>query len=371
MKPIRNVLLLLASSIVALLAAELAVRIFFRAEVDAGLIAEANAATSFGAFTRPSALAGLSYELRPGTRLGWNDLPLIAISDRGPYRVDESGEGEAPDAAPRLAVVGDSTSFGWRVAFGDAYPELLRRALEERLGRPVAMRNFSVPGYNSEQERIVFEARVLPWRPDLVVLHYDHNDWEPAVREKPPTYLEASYGDNPLHSALVKLLARRLRVAREIRRHAALRGLEHRLHQGYAYEGPLYDRHLEELARMAGAASTRGIPLVCLVFDAYLERAEKPLESEHYRLLHRDFAATLGKRGWFVLELFHPYQKLMASEGWDDLSPLWIAPDDAHPNEAGHSLIAQALTQYILGNAPLRDSLSDGDPPRNRPDGSR
>lgn len=358
MKLARNVLLLLASSLVALFAVELAVRLFFRAEIDAERIAEANARTSFGAFTRPSRVPGLVYELKPGTRLAWGGLPLLAISDGGPYRINEEGEKEVPADAARLAVLGDSTSFGWRVPFAASYPEVLRRTLEERLGRPIAMRNFSVPGYNSEQERIVFEQRVLPWRPDLVVLHYDHNDWEPAIREKPPTYLDPAYGDNPLGSALVKLVARRLRVARETRRHHELLALEHRLFEGYAYQGPLYDRHLEELSRIAETASARGIPVICLVFDAYLERSEEPLESEHYRLLHRGLAATLADQGYFVLELFHPYQKLMAAEGWKDLSPLWIGPEDAHPNETGHGLIAQALTQFILGNTALKDSLS-------------
>lgn len=358
MKPNPNLLLLLASSLVALLAAELGVRLVFRSEVDARRLAEANARTSFGAFTRPSRLPGLVYELRPGTRFAWNELPRIAISSGGPYRVGEDGEAEVTADAARVAVVGDSTSFGWGVPFDAAYPEVLRHALEDRLGRPVALRNFSVPGYNSEQERIVFAEHVLPWRPRLVVLHYDHNDWEPAIREKPPTYLDPAYGDNPLRSALLKLLARRLWIAGARRVYERTRGLEHRLHEGYAYEGPLYDRHLEALGGIAGAAAARGIPVVCLVFDADLERAAEPLESAHYRLLHRGLAAELTARGFFVLELFHPYRKLMAAEGWEDLSPLWLAPDDAHPNEAGHGLIAQALAQFILGNAPLAESLS-------------
>lgn len=353
-----HLLLFMASSLVGLLLAEVAVRVFFRAEVDAGLIAERNARTSFGAFTRPSGDPALVYELRPGTRLAWNELPLLAISDRGPYRVGEDGEREVPAGALRVAVIGDSTSFGWRVPFDAAYPEVLRRSLEARLARPVAVRNFSVPGYNSEQERIVCERQALPWRPHLLLLHYDHNDWEPAIREKPATYLDPAYGDNPLRSALVKLLARRLRIARETAQRRRLAALEHRFCGDYAYAGPLYDRHLEQLGRIADEASAREIPVLCLVFDAFLSRAEEPLASEHYRLLHRDLVARLTGLGCHVLELYHPYQRLMADQGWQDLSPLWIAPDDAHPNELGHELIAQALTQYVLGDAALRERLA-------------
>lgn len=342
------VLLAVTSSIVGLLIAEVAVRVFFRAEVDPERIAEQNAKTSFGAFTQPSRIPGLVYELRPGARLAWNELPMLAISDHGPYRVSEDGEQEVPEGALRIAVIGDSTSFGWRVLFADSYPEVLRRTLEEQLGRPVAVRNFSVPGYDSEQERIVFERWALPWRPDLVLLHYDHNDWEPAIREKPPTYLDPAYGDNALGSQLVKLVARRWRIFLLTRQYRKLRSLEHRLFEDYAFAGPLYDRHLEQLRLLAESA--RGIPVVCLVFDAKLRRSDEPLESEHHRLLHRKLAATLSGFGFHVLELFHPYQRLMADQGWDDLSALSIEPADAHPNELGHRLIAQALAKFILGN---------------------
>ncbi len=353
-----KLLLLIASSLLSLLLADLAVRALFRADLDPERIAETNAKTSFGAFTRPSRSPGLVYELLPGARLSWNELPLLAISERGPYRISEDGERPVPEQALRIAVLGDSTSFGWRVPFDASYPEVLRRSLNRHLDLPVAVRNFSVPGYNSEQERLVFELWALPWRPHLVLLHYDHNDWEPAIREKPATYLDPAYGDNPLHSALVKLLARRFRIAREIERRKGLRAREHRSYGGYAYQGPLYDRHLDQLRRIGETASTHQISVVCLVFDAFLRSSDEPLEGEHYRLLHRNLATILADFGFYSLDLFHPYQRLMADQGWQDLSMLWIEPEDAHPSELGHDLIAQALTQYILGSAELRERLT-------------
>ena len=45
-------------------------------------------------------------------------------------------------------------------------------------------------------------------------------------------------------------------------------------------------------------------------------REEAPLESEHYRLLHRELVAALAGFGFHVLDLFVPYQRLMADEGW-------------------------------------------------------
>ncbi|MCP4204091.1 MAG: SGNH/GDSL hydrolase family protein [bacterium] len=344
-------LLLAALSLLSsLLLLDLAARVLFRRELDPDLIAERNAATNFGAFTRPSEVPGLVYELSSGVRLRWNELEAIAISELGPYRVDEAGERPVPERALRIAVLGDSTSFGWRVPFEVSYPEVLRRSLEEHLGVPVAVRNYSVPGYNSEQERLVCERWALPSQPDLLILHYDHNDWEPAIREKPASYLDPAYGDNPLRSALVRLLLRRVRIAREIERRETPLAREHRLLGDYALEGPLYDRHLEQLGRIADQAARRGIPAVAVIFDAFLQSEQRPLEGEHYRLLHGRLIPALVDRGFEVLDLFHPYQRLMAEQGWKDLSRLWVATDDAHPNEIGHELIAQGLEQFILGN---------------------
>ena len=48
---------------------------------------------------------------------------------------------EPADPAVRVALIGDSTAFGWGVEYESIYGEILRRELEKNLGAPVALRN--------------------------------------------------------------------------------------------------------------------------------------------------------------------------------------------------------------------------------------
>jgi len=353
--------LLVAGTCAGLLVAEGVARTAFFEEVDHDRLLERNRRTNFGEFTQPSAVPGLGYELRPGTQLRWNRSLVLAISQDGPYRIPVEGEEPVDPAATRIAVIGDSTSFGWRVPFHAAYPERFRSALAERVGGPFALRNFSVPGYNSEQERLVFERWVVPWRPALLILHYDHNDCEPSIHEKPVSYLDPALGDNPLRSALWKLLVRRTVQLLENRRRAELLALDRELVDGYAQSGALHDRHLAALGEIGRHAAKEGIALVAVVFDARLEPDGARLESDHYRRLHRPLLAALAAGGFEVLDLYPRLQAEMVSRGWRDSSLLWVAPDDAHPGLAGHHWIADQLFEFALERPALRARLVGDD----------
>jgi len=77
-----------------------------------------------------------------------------------------------------IAVVGDSHVYS--VASDDVahtMPSRLEQYLNSRIGtRPVRVLNFGVPGYNMVQELEVLRAKVLQFRPDLIILVYCIND---------------------------------------------------------------------------------------------------------------------------------------------------------------------------------------------------
>lgn len=77
----------------------------------------------------------------------------------------------------RMAIVGDSTSFGWKVGAENSFPKVLERLLNSNdEGQKFEVINFSVPGYNTSQEAEVIRRKVLPFHPDLVVLIFCGND---------------------------------------------------------------------------------------------------------------------------------------------------------------------------------------------------
>jgi hypothetical protein len=90
------------------------------------------------------------------------------------YEINGTGERIAGPQmnGKKVAIIGDSTSFGWGVPAGAAYPFLLVTMTDGRYD----VRNFSVSGYNTQQEREVYLTKVKQWKPDIVIIHHDGND---------------------------------------------------------------------------------------------------------------------------------------------------------------------------------------------------
>jgi peptidyl-tRNA hydrolase len=113
--------------------------------------------------------------------VGWRAHPLRS----GTLNVDESGNRVTPGADCRASsytvlVFGGSATFGYGVADADTLPARLQRALAERVGQPVCVRNFGQFGWSSTQGVIAL-LRELQERaaPDLVVFH-DEIDLAPG-----------------------------------------------------------------------------------------------------------------------------------------------------------------------------------------------
>ena len=84
---------------------------------------------------------------------------------------------EKPRDTFRIAVVGDSTSFGWKVGAENSFPKILERLLNREMkGRHYEVINFSVPGYNTAQEYELIQTKVMSYHPDMVILVYCMND---------------------------------------------------------------------------------------------------------------------------------------------------------------------------------------------------
>jgi len=338
----------LAALLVGLLALEAAVRLGLRDEWDAPVIRARQASGSFMPLVRFSSDPELYYEVLPNLDLEFHGARVVTDGDgcrvgTRPVQHDPSCDPAAPPL--RVAVVGPSTTFGYGLPFEKIYPELLRRHLEALTRRPVEMRNISAPGYNAEQEAYAFELRVLPWRPELVLWHYDHRDAFPALGPDDRIELSPYFGDNPLHWATLKLLRRRLRLAELESLRFGAEG--HEFAEGYIVSGPSWDRHLRALTRVGEQARSIGAPVVLVLFDAFLRRGDRG--EEHFEALHRPLVPQLEAAGFHVLDLYPDYQSTMESRGWKDLHPWWLSiePLDGHPNAQGHAFIAERISLWL------------------------
>jgi lysophospholipase L1-like esterase len=76
----------------------------------------------------------------------------------------------------RIACMGDSSTFGFQVDDGDAYPQVLARLLEESHPGRFEILNLGAPGYTTRQGIELLRREVLAYRPDLVTFAYGTND---------------------------------------------------------------------------------------------------------------------------------------------------------------------------------------------------
>lgn len=114
------------------------------------------------------------YRLKPGSMGLMNDAPI---------HINASGFNDDPVADPkpenglRIAALGDSFSFGWRLPQDKIWSNRLEAALGELAGaRPVEIVNCGVPGYNSVMEVAAFIQDDAKLQCDAVVVQYFVND---------------------------------------------------------------------------------------------------------------------------------------------------------------------------------------------------
>jgi lysophospholipase L1-like esterase len=344
-----NLLLAAASLVFALLMAEVAIRVLAPEKFDTELLRAKLEENSVRALIEPSEDPELYYELQPDLQIDYRGSRVVTGPDR--YRIADGPPSPKP-ADVRIALIGDSSSFGFRVDYEDSYPGMFRRHLERETGRRIELRNYSVPGYNAKQELQVFRSKVLPFEPDLLILHHDHNDAQLTGHGFPPTFIWPEYGDNPLHSALLKWALRRWQASRHSR------GIqegerENEFLDGYITDGPLYEDLLEARRALSDELRAAGVPAIAVIFNSAI-RAEDDFETgERYLKLHKRMGDHLEGLGFYVLDLYPLYQSKLKEAGWSDLSEWWVDESDAHPNREGHRFIADALLAYTLGRPHL------------------
>jgi len=175
-----NILLMLVSLVVALVIAEIAVRVYYKLSQRTIYQEMARQRVPNGShfdlkdIIAPSDNPYLVYELIPNRRGTFQGVLLQTNSHgmRGPETTIKKREGTW-----RIAALGDSTMFGWGVKQEQAYPAVLEKALNTAGdSRRYEVLNFAVPGYNTAIEAEVYKQRAAAFDPDLILIQFDVND---------------------------------------------------------------------------------------------------------------------------------------------------------------------------------------------------
>ena len=330
---LRKLSLSLASLLIALLAAELMIRI-------AGAAPEVSVIRK-GRF-QLSHNPKIGFEPVPELRYGGEDLSFYdyqGASNRLGYR-DRDHEIAKPDGVWRIVVLGDSIGAGLRVErFEDTFPALLERRLREQ-GVNAEVINLSVSGYNTQQEVETLIDKGLRYRPDLVLVAYSLTDRERVDGDILKTLLEAERSQGGriaarvhpwlLQSALYRVVRYRVAPPRPVQASDAELQKLTDLISG--------DTVAEYFAKLGDLGSREGFRVMIAVFPRIVRNFG------YYRFAdqHEYVRNLSGTHGFIHLDLLPEFARCR------EASAEPIGADNYHPSAAGHRCAADAMARMIL-----------------------
>ena len=97
----------------------------------------------------------------------------VVTDDRG-MRLPSDGERDGD--GPLVVSMGASPTFGFGVAYEEAYPYQLQKRLRRATGKAVRVINAGMIGHSTFQGLALLKAEVLPLKPKVITIAYELND---------------------------------------------------------------------------------------------------------------------------------------------------------------------------------------------------
>lgn len=232
----------------------------------------------------------------------------------------------------RIAVLGDSLTFGWGVEKDDTYEVLLEQMLSE--SRPTEMINFGHGNYNTSQQVNLFKEKGWQYNPDKVLVFYFINDAEVT----------------PVRSELAWL--GRFRSITFL--WSRVRGLLTRTNPGQTFESfysdlyidgqPGFETMKEAFLELRGITEERGVELQVIMIPELHDLVSYPFDDVYEKV-----GAFLAANDISYIDLTDSFR------GYEDAVGLWVALDDAHPNALAHKMVAEYSREFIEQGAVVNE----------------
>lgn len=275
----------------------------------------------------------LGHRLSPNFDGPWVRGVRITTNASG-FRDIDHGPKQANEI--RLLSLGDSNAFGWGVAVSDSYPQLIQHHFQEKLPAcKISVINAAVHGYSTFQQLKLLKALAPQYSPDFVLWTFSSSNdvIENAVL--------AAHSAQP-ESEGVLGQSQLLRLAK--------RALAPALY----FIGNRTEENLEETRRLISSLlqelTQRSLPHEAIIIPArHQVRPQIHIATKYLHMLGLDFLIT--KQSDAIIDYFR-----QADVSFTDALPIFqyndlVSPvmfrDDNHPNENGHRIIANAVSQKI------------------------
>lgn len=277
------------------------------------------------------------YELRPGVDAIVGRRAIHIQINRAGMRDDRDLPREKESGVYRLAVLGDSFTFGGKVQQRETFSQDLERELQNRNHslRYEAL-NLAVPGYNTIQEMLSLKDIGLAYRPDLVILNFVLNDAEPMQQlARPSQHLPLWVRRVLKRSDLFQLFYISWEQGAFFTRPAVFREVDN--HRELAEGDPGWNDAKAALAELGRICAEHDARLLVVVWPTLVDlTADYPHRGKHQLVV-----SACEKLGIPALDLLPTF------EGHDP-SILWAARTDHHPDAAAFRMAADAAADVLV-----------------------
>jgi len=272
---------------------------------------------------QPAADPAVGHEHRPNAsaHLMGVDVRTNSKGFRGPEL------GPKRPGVTRIAMLGDSVTFGWGVQEALTFSAVVQRELNAR-GIPTETVNLGVGNTNTAMEVAAFLNRIDEIDPDLVVLNYFINDAEPTpAPEGSPNWFARTFTLYPVLGGAWDGVKRRVLGApawqdyyRDLYRPGAA---------GWAATQTA-------VARLADECRRRGLSVVMVNIPELRELSPYP-----FTLVNDFISVTAAVESMAYLDLWSTLARARPAD-------LWVTEPDPHPNARAHRMIGEAMAAWMI-----------------------
>lgn len=246
--------------------------------------------------------------------------------------------------ARRIAVLGDSFTFGVGVEFAETFSKRLEAQLNHALG-PHEVINFGVSAYNTTLELATLREVAAKFRPDLVIVGYVLNDAQPIDKDTKG----GAGGRGGAARSLVNEAHVRLKNASMLYRwltpkFGAVMGMlfnaryavggTNQVMLSFADDSPGWAESRQALLDIRREARALGADTLVVIFPAMIDFATYPVAS-----IHEKVARFCADHGIAALDLLPRFRGENAAE--------LAVPFDGHPNAAAHKIFAAEIYRHL------------------------
>lgn len=279
---------------------------------------------------------------------------------------------DKPENVFRVAVIGDSITFGHGVNQDQTYAKHLEWLLKKynHANTTYEIINFGVTGYNSSQIVEQVKAKVLKYQPDLILYGYCLNDPQEyslemvnllkmkdisqetmsALSSRSRLFMLVKYmlgRDGGMRKAIEKSLSKnfqRVDTREDPQWDALDSGNFVEYFQGLYQQNEYWGRTLKDMDRLQTITAKAEIPVVLIVFPLL-----RDLESYQLGNVHSQVAAMGQERGMYTYDLLNAYSAYEKKGKWK------LGVDSLHPTAYGHQYTAVAIMNYLQKKSLLPD----------------